>query len=196
MSKAPPFCAAFDALLFTYRSKIVTHHKHLMNQVEPSASLAVTFSAFPSERMVGAISRLILEFCKGLVDDSDVADRFHMAAQELAENLVKYSSGPRVSLKAELRTLADGAVLEIQAKNQSSREQLFQVEKRLAELTTTDDPVKLYDRLILESAPSDEGSGLGLARIRAEGELDVDYSIDGDELTISVHSSVHPQRLG
>ncbi len=160
-----------------------------------SASLAVSLSACPSGRIVGAISRLILEFCRGLVDDPDIADRFYMAAQELAENLVKYSSGPQVSLTAELRTSDAGAVLELEAKNHSTPEQLEAVERRLSELTNASDPIELYDRLILETAPQEEGSGLGLARIRAEGNLEVDYAIDGSELTISVHASVHPQEM-
>lgn len=165
-----------------------------MTTHESSATLAVSMSAFPSDRIVSAISRLILEFCRGLVDDPDVADRFYMAAQELAENLVKYSSGPQVSLAAELRTSDEGAVLELEAKNHSTPAQLAAVEKRLAELTTATDPVEFYDRLIRESAPLEEVSGLGLARIRAEGELEVDYSIHDSQLTISVRASVHPQK--
>lgn len=149
-------------------------------------------TSLPGERMVSAISRLILEFCRGFIDDPDVADRFQMAAQELAENLAKYSAGNKVSLTAELRISPLGSVLELQAKNHSTPEQLKEVGQRLAELTTAADPIALYDRLIRETAPHQDGSGLGLARIRAEGALNVDYSIEGSELTISVHASVHP----
>ncbi len=66
----------------------------------PKATLTVSMLSFPSDRIVGAISRLVYEFCRALIRDQDMAERFYMAAQELAENLVKYSSGPEVSLSA------------------------------------------------------------------------------------------------
>ena len=49
---------------------------------------------------------------------------------------------------------------------------------------------RLYDRMIEESAPLEGVSGLGLARIRAEGGLDFDYTIEGDELTLIVTAPV------
>jgi hypothetical protein len=164
-----------------------------MSDSRARATLEVTMSSFPSSRIAAAVSRLVSEFCRSLVDDDDdVVSRFHMAAQELAENLVKYSSGPMVSISAELISGDETAVLRLQAKNQSSSEQLEAVEQRLKELKNAQDPVELYDRLICESAPHDDVSGLGLARIRAEAELEVDYAIEGNELTIAVHATVRP----
>lgn len=163
-----------------------------MTDCRPRAVLDVAMTAFPSARVVSAVSKLISEFCRCLVDDMDVAARFHMAAHELAENLAKYSAGPNVSITAELLGTDTSAVLRLLAKNRSTPDQLREVETRLRELTTAEDPVELYDRLIRETAPLDEGSGLGLARIRAEGGMNVDYTIDGDELTIAVHASIAP----
>lgn len=159
----------------------------------PRAVLQVTITAFPSARIVGAVSKLVSEFCRCLVEDTDVAARFHMAAQELAENLAKYSSGPNVSISAELLGTGTSAVLRLLARNRSTPDQLREVEQRLRALTAAEDPVEFYDQLIRETAPLEEGSGLGLARIRAEGGLNVDYAIDGDELTIAVHASIVPQ---
>lgn len=162
----------------------------------PRAVLDVTMTAFPTARIVSAVSKLVSEFCRALIEDADVASRFHMAAQELAENLAKYSSGPNVSLTAELLGTDTSAVLRLLARNRSTPEQLREVELRLQELTAAEDPVELYDRLIRETAPLDEGSGLGLARIRAEGGLNVEYAIDGDQVTIAVHAAITPQGVG
>lgn len=164
-----------------------------MTDARPRATLAITLSAFPSERIVSAVSKLVSEFCFGLVDDADVAFRFHMAAQELAENLVKYSDGQQVTIDAELVGSDGAALLRLRAKNRSTPEKIAEVRERLEQLMSTDDPVALYDRLILETAPLEEGSGLGLARIRAEGGFNVDYTVDGNELTICVHTSVEPR---
>jgi hypothetical protein len=43
---------------------------------------------------------------------------------------------------------------------------------------------------VLESAPIPGVSGLGLARIRAESDFSMDYSVDGSELSISVQAPV------
>ena len=147
-------------------------------------------TAVSNSRLVSALSTLVSEFCRGLVADPSVVSRFHMAAQELAENLVKYSVGRDVKLDAVLT----GTELRLRATNRSTRAQLDQVERCLAALVKAPDPEAHYDRLIREAAPRAEGSGLGLARLRAEGELNVDYSIEGDQLTISVHASVEPRK--
>ena len=160
----------------------------------PTAQLAVTLTALPNSRLVTALSALVAEFCRGLVADPAVVSRFHMAAQELAENLVKYSVGREVRLDASLTGTPENAELRLRATNRSTARQLDQVERCLAALVNAQDPAQHYDSLVRASAPKDEGSGLGLARLRAEGELTVDYSIDGDQLTISVHASVEPRK--
>ena len=160
----------------------------------PTAQLAVTMTALSNSRLVTALSALICEFCRGLISDPQVVSRFHMAAQELAENLVKYSVGREVRLAAALTGTAENAELSLRATNRSTPAQLDQVERCLAALVKAADPTAHYDRLLREAAPREEGSGLGLARLRAEGELNVDYSIEGDLLTISVHASVGPRK--
>lgn len=160
----------------------------------PTAQLAVTMTAVSNGRLVAALSALVSEFCRGLVSDPHVVSRFHMAAQELAENLVKYSVGREVKLAAILTGPPEDAELSLRATNRSSPAQLDQVERCLAALVKAPDPEAHYDRLMRAAAPRETGSGLGLARLRAEGELNVDYSIEGDQLTISVHASVEPRK--
>jgi len=162
--------------------------------MDPKARLAVTVTALPNNRMVAALSTLVAEFCRGLVSESEIVFNFHMAAQELAENLMKYSIGRDVTLDAALLSQGDETVLRLSAKNRSTRAQLDVVERRLAALMHAEDPIAHYDRLVRETASQDEGSGLGLARLRAEGDLNVDYAIEGDELTISVHALVRPRK--
>jgi hypothetical protein len=113
-----------------------------------------------------------------------------MAAHELAENITKYSTGSRVSLEVELSETAGAHMLSVKTRNQTSPERLVEVEKRLSELKSTLDPVELYDRMIEATASLEGVSGLGLARIRAEGGLDFDYEINGNELTLIVQSAV------
>jgi hypothetical protein len=113
-----------------------------------------------------------------------------MAAHELAENITKYSTTARVSLEVELSETAGVHTLSVKTRNRASPERLVEVERRLKELKSTTDPLELYDRMIEATAPLEGVSGLGLARIRAEGGMDFDYKIDGNELTLIVQAAV------
>ncbi len=157
---------------------------------EKKISLFICLSFCPSEYLVSAISQLVSDFCKIGLRDLDITSRFHMAAHELAENITKYSTTSRVSLEVELSERAGVHMMSVRTRNEASPERLREIESRLQELKLTKDPVSLYDRMIEESAPLDGVSGLGLARIRAEGGLEFDYAIDGNELTLIVQAPV------
>lgn len=147
-----------------------------------------------STQLVAGVSQLIAEFCRTNTRDPDIVSRFHMAAQELGENLVKYSVGNEVRMEVCIVGDGDQQTLTLRATNQGTAEQLSTVASRLAAIVGAEDPAAHYDRLIRETAPREEGSGLGLARLRAEGDLNIDYWIEGDRLTISVHSSISPRK--
>jgi hypothetical protein len=165
--------------------------------VDNNVSLFIRLSFFPSAYLVSAVSRLVSDFCQIGLRDVDISARFHMAAHELAENITKYSTTSRVSLEVELAEKDGLHTLSVRTRNRTSPERLAEMEKRLGELKATKDPAALYDRIIEESAPLEGVSGLGLARIRAEGGLDFDYTIHGDELTLIVTAPVpSPPLLG
>src|SRR5688572_13787862 len=92
------------------------------------AQLSVTMTVLPNGRIVAALSTLVSEFCHGLISDPAVVSRFQMAAQELAENLIKYSVGHDVKLDAALLGPRDNAILRLRATNRTSPAQLDQVE--------------------------------------------------------------------
>ncbi|WP_437475823.1 hypothetical protein WME75_24505 [Sorangium sp. So ce1014] len=145
---------------------------------------------FPNERLSTAVLRLVSSFCGQVLDDANVSSRFYMAAHELAENITKYSSGSRVSLELALEEDQSSQVMKIRARNEASPERLREVERQLIALKAASDPVKHYDQLITETAMIEGISGLGLARVRAEGGLDMDYTIEGNELTIIAHAPI------
>jgi two-component sensor histidine kinase len=166
-----------------------------VTQSTVKAALSVSMSPFPDARLVTALSRLVSEYCRMVLEDADAASRFHMAAHELVENVAKYSTGSRMRLEVELGEAGGSHVMRVRVCNETSAQQLREVEKRLTELAAAENPVKLYDRLIRETAPISDVSGLGLARIRAEAELELDYRVEGNELTISVQGPVLPREV-
>lgn len=148
-------------------------------------SLFIRLAFVPTPALVSGIARLVSDFCKTGLSDLDITTRFHMAAHELTENIAKYSTTSRASLEIELSECAGKRLLTMRTKNRAAPDRLVEVERRLKELQSAPDPIQLYDRLIEETAPLEGVSGLGLARIRAEG-LDFNYQINGDELTLIV----------
>ena len=157
----------------------------------PEAQILVRLQFFPSERLVASVARLVADFCRTALNDVETTSRFHLATYELVENLVKYSSGKSASVEVELEEQNEAlSTLTVRARNQTTPERLKEVQERLGALRSAEDPVVYYDQLIAESAPRTAGSGLGLARIRAEGELDLDFAIEGDELTNSARAPI------
>jgi len=157
----------------------------------PSLARASVYLAFePSQRFVKKIVQWITDFCEMSLQDMDVVYRVHMAIHELAENLVKYGTSSSVRLDVEVERVGDGSVLRLRTQNSAAPERLAEAVRILTGLRDAVDPVAYYDELVLASAPKEGVSGLGLARIRAEGDLDLDFEVDGDQLCIVVEAKL------
>jgi len=157
--------------------------------------LLICASFRPNDDLVTLLSTLVGDVCRLELQDTDIADRFRMAAHELGENIAKYSTGSEVSLEFELAEKGGLYTLSVRTRNRTSPERLAEVGRRLSEVMAAPDPHALYDRLLEKSVGLEGVSGLGLARIRAEGGVGFVYSIEGDELTVTVTAPVqHPSQ--
>jgi hypothetical protein len=111
-----------------------------------------------------------------------------MVAHELAENLVKYASGDAIALEVSVEDLPDGGTLcTVISRNSAEPARLEEARRGLSALLQAEEPRAFYSRLMAENAFR-SGSGLGLARIRAEGGFDIEFSIDGSTLTVRASS--------
>ena len=155
----------------------------------PSACAAIRFDYRPRVRLIASTRAMVTDLCEQVLDDADATSRVAMAAHELMENVAKYSSGGEGSVEVELSERNGHSYVQVSTKNRASAEQRETLQNVIGELRRAVDPVAYYDAVIAKSARS-KGSGLGLARIRAEGKMDVDLSIDGDEVTISAQASL------
>jgi hypothetical protein len=151
-----------------------------------SARAAVCLSLPPTQGMVGKVAAWLTSFCELTLDDAELASRVHMAAYELVENVLKYGEGPEIDLELELVRCAQAATLRLTAHNTAKPERVQEVVRRIRELKSAADPVAYYDRLVRETAPLSDRSGLGLARIAVEGYLGIDVKVEGQRLSIEV----------
>src|SRR5688572_5992353 len=96
-------------------------------------------------RWVTHTRKLIDEVCSEYLECPDTTQRLVTAAQELLENLVKYSSGDRARFRFEL-TLLDGQPSAcIQTYNHAAAEQLEDARELLSRIVGAADPRALYE---------------------------------------------------
>ncbi|MEY2931503.1 MAG: hypothetical protein RL033_2252 [Pseudomonadota bacterium] len=164
-----------------------------MSQIA-AARTAVSFSLERSHSLAGKIANWLIDFCQMTIGDRETTSRLHMAAHELIENVLKYGSTPEVGLEFELERCEQHSIVRLRTRNTASPQQLEEVIRRVQELRAAADPVAYYDRLIRSTAPVLGVSGLGLARIRAEAGLDVDCSVNGQEVSIVVQATMRSER--
>ncbi len=121
-----------------------------------------------------------------LIRDTRIEFIITLAAHELVENIIKYGAqGPK-----RLTVQLDNRHREIRiiTANEATPAQIIRLRNKMDRICRTTTPEALYDEFIAESAESDE-SGLGLIRIRAEGDMDLSYDVAGS--TVKIQATMH-----
>src|SRR5512138_2382141 len=101
----------------------------------------------PSSGCLGSIVQIVTDFCRNVVDDQELHFAFQLAAYELIENLVKYSSGERVIVRIEVESTPRGPELVLVTENQALPERLADVDARLTAAENAADPIVHFDQL-------------------------------------------------
>jgi two-component sensor histidine kinase len=156
-----------------------------------SSGLNFELSLDPNPRMVSIVRRFIEESFEKLVADPDAVFRISMVAHELLENGAKYALGRRAVLRVVLEDGEQGASARIAITNDTTPEHLDRLRGKVAEIAASTDPFALYQTLMRRASKLRDESGLGLARIRAEGEMTLDLEVVGTTVTI-VASAIVP----
>jgi len=141
--------------------------------------------------MVSIVRRFVEESFEKLVGDPEAVFRISMAVHELLENAAKYSDGEMTGLNICFES--NGSAVSIKLTNQSTPEHIARLRASIKEIQSSKDPYALYQTLMRRSSGVQEESGLGLARIRAEGELDL--SLEVDSLMVAITASCATGRL-
>lgn len=111
-----------------------------------------------------------------------------IVAQELAENLVKYSRTPHTAFTARVSWLgALHAEVVLETTNDANPDELACVRALLTEMASRADPNSLYQERIASSSTR-RGSELGLLRIVVEGAMKLELTIEGARLHLCARS--------
>jgi hypothetical protein len=139
----------------------------------------------PNTRLINDVYDFISSFyLRVLGDDGASSGRIAMTTYELLENTVKYSLDGKTTLSIIVEPTDGGRRLRVEIRNRAAPEHLARVRQFFAELHAAPDAFHYYQELMHRDSPSEDGAGLGLARITAEGDMMLDFQIMDDQLAI------------
>jgi hypothetical protein len=137
----------------------------------------------PSVYLISLVRRFVEEFYAKVVNDPNVVARLALTTHELLENAAKYSSDGSTSLYVELDTKRNHVL--VRTTNPASAQNVAALERWFGELAASADPSELYADMIRRSALLRSGSGgLGLARIAAEGDMQLGLIVDAESVQL------------
>jgi len=143
----------------------------------------------PNGKLVSTVRKFTEEFYRRMLEDDDTSERVALATHELLENAIAYASDEETSVRVEL----DADQLVVKTWNRTSPERLVAVAKLIDRMNGASDPLAYYQTLMTATAYRTDGSGLGLARIRAEADMAVSYEITADRVCIEARTTVRRQ---
>jgi hypothetical protein len=147
----------------------------------------------PGVELINSTREYLADFCKDLTGDAELTSCVALAAHELLENVLKYSSDGVAVLDVGLLQQHAGQVLRMKIRNRSEGTSIAELRRRIGELQAPNSPTSVYYRLLgVVDSESDE-SGLGLARICAEADMSLTCEVDGDEVTVVAERPLEPR---
>lgn len=142
----------------------------------------------PQLPRVRVVRRFVQEFYAPLLDP-DLVDRLAMVAHELIENAAKYSIDGRAHLRIDVRS--DGSNrIRVSVSNRTAADHLSTLHSMFSDMQKVPDPFAYYQQAMRRSTTLVDESGLGLARIRAEGDMEVALVSEGDRICVEASTAI------
>jgi hypothetical protein len=139
----------------------------------------------PTMVLILVVRQFITDFYDRLLN-REAGQMVAMATHELLENALKYSAEDRATLSIEVTPEEPaGRRVVIKIRNRSSEEHIRPLQDLVESMSRYPDPMAHYVALMRETSKRKEGSGLGLARLRAEAGMDLGLSLDGRDVCIT-----------
>ena len=151
---------------------------------------AMRFDFSPEGKLIGRTSKYVCDFYSAVLADPDASARVMLAAHELLENAAKYATGGRALLRFSTRLDGDHALVNLSLINDTSAGHIDQLRQRVNAIVNAPDAFMHYQQLMLAPARSPGESGLGLARIAAEAEMQLGLEVKANTVAIMATAKV------
>jgi len=148
----------------------------------------------PNVELISIVRRFVSDFYERMITDADTVSRMALATHELLENAVKYASDGVTFLSITFEPGDVTSTVSIRLVNRANPEHIAAVATIFEEMSRHDDPFAHYQVAMARSAKRKVGSGLGLVRVRAEGEMTMSHSIEDDRVTILAQTTITARR--
>lgn len=125
---------------------------------------------------------------------SPQGSRLSMAAHELVENVITHGSEGTATFSIAIGPAPQDPdhhyTVEMKTRNHIGPDDHEAVSRLLRELDQADDPFDVFLALMASTAKRPEGSGLGLARVCVEAQMELACLVDGDQLEITAQACI------
>jgi hypothetical protein len=145
-----------------------------------------------SEALASKVREMLFSISNELLD-RDEAHSVAMTGHELLENVVKYSTVGTSSFELQIVERGAEAHVCFRTRNHTTTEHGNNARQLVQRIAAASDPVTVYDELVAGS-PSRKGSCLGLARLRAEADMQVACTEEQDVISIVAEKRVALRR--
>jgi hypothetical protein len=144
-------------------------------------------------RLVSAVRRLVEGVCERVVTDADELFRISMTTHELLENAMKYGADGPVRVSVHVEPRGSEAVALVRVANLARPENVGKLESTLAKLDAARAGGTLaahYEAALVAELGDATASGVGLARIAAEGGMHLELEMRDGWATVSARGLV------
>lgn len=141
---------------------------------------------------IDEIRRFVESFCACASLESGREAQLALAVHELMQNAVPHSQGRHVDLELEMDPAQDA--ISVKVSNPCTDQAFAVLDERLRRMNSEPDALRHYLRIMKES-PATARGGLGLARIRFEGQLELSAQREGDRVTVTGTGPLRPPPL-
>jgi two-component sensor histidine kinase len=159
------------------------------HSLEASVPASVEILFRPSTNLVPVVRRFVNEFYARVLADAELTSRLALATHELVENAVKYGCSEETRLRLQVAHDGNDQAVVIQTWNRIDSASADHLRRHFTEMKGVPADEHYQHRMKI-AAKSVDGSGLGLARIRAESDMTLDFALEGDTVCISARASM------
>jgi anti-sigma regulatory factor (Ser/Thr protein kinase) len=160
--------------------------------IHPSSPIFLVLRMQPPWVFVDEIRRFAESFCACACPGQDREVQVALAVHELMQNAIPQAGGANIELTLQVDPDADQ--IEIAVSGPATEAQALELEARLARINAEPDPLKSYLQAMAET-PMHQRGGLGLARVRYEGQLELSLTRDGGRVSVLARGRLRAPRL-